>query len=113
MLNLKFVIMKSAGLKMFFMAALALVLYSFTYLAEGGIKGTVTPKESVSAVVAVNGTDTIMSNYSDGSFMFSALKKGNYTIIVKAMQPYKDAIVSNVEVTDSVVTDVGEIKLEP
>ncbi|RZK49567.1 MAG: carboxypeptidase regulatory-like domain-containing protein [Pedobacter sp.] len=105
--------MKSAGLKIMFMAFLALVMYSFTYLKEGGIKGTVTPKEAVSAVYAINGTDTFASTYVEGSFMFTSLKKGNYTLLFKGIEPYKDAVLSNIEVADSVVTDVGEIKMQP
>jgi hypothetical protein len=45
-------------------------------------------------------------------FAFSKVKKGTYTVWVKANAPYKDASVENVAVTDSATTDIGEIKLQ-
>lgn len=85
--------------------------FSFSTIKEGGIQGRVTPMEGVKAVVAISGSDTLSSQLSEGNFVFSNVKKGTYTIWIKANAPYKDAAVENVAVADSATTDVGEIKL--
>jgi hypothetical protein len=62
--------------------------------------------------VAIAGTDTLKTEITSGSFAFANVKKGTYTVWVKAKAPYKDTSVENVAVLDSAVTDVGEIKLQ-
>ncbi|MFD0940131.1 carboxypeptidase-like regulatory domain-containing protein [Pedobacter boryungensis] len=104
--------MKRASLNFLAVAGLSLGLFAFGSIKEGGIQGKVTPAEGVKEVVAVAGTDTLRSQISNGAFMFSNVKKGNYTVWVKANAPYKDASVENVAVTDSATTDLGEIKLQ-
>ncbi|RZL39107.1 MAG: carboxypeptidase regulatory-like domain-containing protein [Pedobacter sp.] len=103
--------MKTAGLKMLAVAGLSLGLFAFGSIKEGGIQGKVSPAEGAKEVVAVAGTDTLRSQISNGAFVFSNVKKGTYTVWVKANAPYKDAAVENVAVTDSATTDIGEIKL--
>ncbi len=103
--------MKNRGFKFLTAAGLMAGMLAFTSIQQGGIKGTVTPTDGVADVVAINGTDTTKAMYSSGSFSLGALKGGTYTVMVKAIAPYKDAMVENVMVTDSTVTDVGEIKL--
>ncbi len=103
--------MKRASLSVLAVAGLSLGLFAFGSIKEGGIQGKVTPAEGVKEVVAVAGTDTLRSTISNGSFVFGKVKKGTYTIWVKANAPYKDASVENVAVTDSATTDIGEIKL--
>jgi hypothetical protein len=103
--------MKRASLSVLAVAGLSLGLFAFGSIKEGGIQGKVTPAEGVKEVVAVAGTDTLRSTISNGAFVFSNVKKGTYTILLKANAPYKDASVENVAVTDSATTDIGEIKL--
>jgi hypothetical protein len=103
--------MKKASLNFLAVAALSIGLFAFSSVKEGGIQGKVTPAEGAKEVVAIAGTDTLRSEISNGVFVFSKLKKGTYTIWVKANAPYKDASVQNVAVADSATTDVGEIKL--
>lgn len=103
--------MKRASLNFLAVAGLSLGLFAFGSIKEGGIQGKVTPAEGVKEVVAVAGTDTLRSQMNNGAFVFSSVKKGTYTIWVKANAPYKDASVENVAVTDSATTDIGEIKL--
>lgn len=103
--------MKRASLNFLAVAGLSLGLFAFGSIKEGGIQGKVTPAEGVKEVVAVAGTDTLRSQMNNGTFVFSSVKKGTYTIWVKANAPYKDASVENVAVTDSATTDIGEIKL--
>ncbi|MFA6275448.1 MAG: carboxypeptidase-like regulatory domain-containing protein [Pedobacter sp.] len=104
--------MKRASLNFLAVAGLSLGLFAFGSIKEGGIQGKVTPAEGAKEVVAVAGTDTLKSQISNGAFVFSNVKKGTYTIWVKANAPYKDASIENVAVTDSATTDLGEIKLQ-
>lgn len=103
--------MKRASLNFLAVAGLSLGLFAFGSIKEGGIQGKVTPAEGVKEVVAVAGADTLRSQMNNGTFVFSNVKKGTYTIWVKANAPYKDASVENVAVADSATTDIGEIKL--
>lgn len=103
--------MKKASLNFLAVAALSVGLFAFGSVKEGGIQGKITPAEGVKQVVAVAGTDTLRSQISNGVFVFSTVKKGTYTVWIKANAPYKDASVENVAVTDSATTDIGEIKL--
>ena len=104
--------MKRASLNFLAVAGLSLGLFAFGSIKEGGIQGKVTPAEGAKEVVAVAGTDTLKSQISNGAFVFSNVKKGTYTVWVKANAPYKDASIENVAVTDSATTDLGEIKLQ-
>ena len=90
---------------------LLFALVAFTFIKESGITGKISPADGASEVLAVAGTDTLKTVVSNGSFIFSPVKPGTYTILVKAKAPYKDTSVENVAVVDSAVTDVGEIKL--
>ncbi|WP_342329821.1 carboxypeptidase-like regulatory domain-containing protein [Pedobacter sp. FW305-3-2-15-E-R2A2] len=103
--------MKKASLNFIAVLGLSLGLLAFTSIREGGIQGKVTPAEGASQVLAVVGTDTLRAAITNGSFVFSKVKPGTYTVLVKANAPYKDTSVENVAVTDSATTDVGEIKL--
>ncbi|RZL46872.1 MAG: carboxypeptidase regulatory-like domain-containing protein [Pedobacter sp.] len=103
--------MKRANLGILAVASLSLGLFAFGSIKEGGIQGKVTPAEGAKEVVAVAGTDTLRSQINNGAFVFSGVKKGTYTVWVKANAPYKDISVENVAVTDSATTDIGEIKL--
>ena len=103
--------MKRASLNILTIAGLSFGLFAFGSIKQGGIQGKVSPAEGAKEVVAIAGVDTLRSQISNGSFVFSNVKKGTYTIWVKANAPYKDISVENVAVTDSATTDVGEIKL--
>jgi hypothetical protein len=104
--------MKKASLNFLAVAGLSLGLFAFSSINEGGIQGRVTPAEGAKEVIAIAGTDTLRSQVSNGAFVFGKVKKGTYTVVVKANAPYKDASVENVAVTDSATTDIGEIKLQ-
>lgn len=103
--------MKRASLNLLAIAGLSLGLFAFGGGKEGGIQGKVTPVEGAKEVVAIAGTDTLRAQMNNGDFVFSNVKKGTYTIWIKANAPYKDASVENIAVTDSATTDIGEIKL--
>lgn len=103
--------MKKLSVNFLALAAIGMALLAFTFVKNGGIKGTVTPIDRVTQVIAVAGTDTLRTVLNNGNFSFSEVKPGTYTIWVKAKTPYKDTSVENVAVIDSTITDVGEIKL--
>ena len=103
--------MKRASLNFLAVAGLSIGLFAFGSIQEGGIQGKVTPTDGVKEVVAIVGTDTLRSQLNNGDFVFSNVKKGTYTIWIKAYAPYKDTSVENVVVTDSTTTAIGEIKL--
>ena len=103
--------MKKASLNFLAVACLSIGLFAFGSIKEGGIQGKVTPAEGAKEVIAVAGTDTLRSQISNGAFVFSKVKKGTYTIWIKANTPYKDAAIENVAVADSATTDIGEVKL--
>ncbi|TKC12869.1 carboxypeptidase regulatory-like domain-containing protein [Pedobacter polaris] len=103
--------MKRASLSILAIAGLSIGLLAFGSIKEGGIQGKVTPAEGAKEVVAIAGTDTLRSQISNGAFVFSKVKKGTYTVWVKANAPYKDISIENVAVIDSATTDIGEIKM--
>ncbi len=103
--------MKRMSLKFLAIAGLSIGLFAFGSIREGGIQGKVTPAEGAKEVIAIGGADTLRSQISNGVFVFSNVKKGVYTVWIKANAPYKDASVANVAVADSATTDIGEIKL--
>ena len=104
--------MKRASLNFLVAVGISVGLFAFGSIKQGGIQGKVTPAEGAKEVLAVTGSDTLRSQMSNGAFVFSNVKKGTYTVWVKANAPYKDASVENVAVTDSATTDIGEIKLQ-
>lgn len=104
--------MKRASLNFLAAVGISVGLFAFGSIKQGGIQGKVTPAEGAKEVLAVAGSDTLRSQMSNGAFVFSNVKKGTYTVWVKANAPYKDASVENVAVTDSATTDIGEIKLQ-
>ena len=104
--------MKRASLNFLAVAGLSIGLFAFGSIKDGGIQGKVSPAEGAREVVAIAGTDTLRSQISNGAFVFSNVKKGTYTVWIKANAPYKDASVENVAVIDSATTDIGEIKLQ-
>jgi hypothetical protein len=103
--------MKRASFNILAASALSLSLFAFGSIKEGGIQGKVTPVEGAKEVIAIAGSDTLRSQINNGAFIFSNVKKGTYTVWVKANAPYKDISVENVAVVDSATTDIGEIKL--
>ena len=91
---------------------LAIILFSFSFIKTGNIRGKVLPAGAASEVFAVLGVDTLKTTVSNGNFAFQNIKTGTYTILVKAISPYQDASIKNVAVIDSVTTDVGVVKLQ-
>lgn len=104
--------MKKINLKILAIVVLSIALFAFSHIKVGGICGKVTPADAAKEVFAVAGADTLKSQLNNGEFVFSNVKRGTYTVWVKANAPYKDTSIENVAVTDSATTDIGEIKLQ-
>jgi len=86
-------------------------LYAFRPLTQSSITGKVSPADAATAVWAVSGADSVTANVVNGAFSL-AVKAGTYKVVVDAKEPYKDASIDNVAVTDGSPVDVGEIKLQ-
>ena len=90
---------------------LLIIISSFLKLPVGSIKGTVNPADAGLRAVAISNVDTSRSIINEGVFVITNVKQGNYTLIIEAKPPYKNAVRENVLVTEDGTTDVGEIKL--
>lgn len=104
--------MKKSGLGFLATATVALGLMAFTAAQTGSIKGTISPANSVTQVLAISGTDTLKVTPDSTSFTFAEVKAGVYTLIVDAKEPLKDKTVENVAVKAGEVADLGEVKLD-
>jgi hypothetical protein len=91
----------------------AIALFAFTSFSTGSIKGTVSPTNSISNVLAIMGNDTIKAVVHDDAFDFVGIKTGTYKLVVEGVTGYKTAIKEGVVVQDDKTTDVGTITLQP
>ena len=87
------------------------ILFAFSAARVGGIRWKVFPIDGADKAMAISGKDTLVTDVVSGSFAFSNVKKGTYTVWLHAKAPNKDTPVENVAVIDSAITDVGEVKL--
>lgn len=90
------------------------VIRSIVAAQSGAIKGTVTPVESLPAVFAIQGTDTVATAYTDatGGFVLGGLPSGSYKVSFDAKEGFTDVVKQNVSVTIGSVTNVGTVDLE-
>jgi hypothetical protein len=88
------------------------VLFAFTNIFEGAIKGTVVPAEGATLVMAISGKDTVSAPVTNGAFFLPKVKPGTYAVWFKGVLPYKDTPVEGVAVVEGSTTDLGEIKLQ-
>ncbi|HEV2353374.1 MAG TPA: carboxypeptidase-like regulatory domain-containing protein [Puia sp.] len=104
--------MKFTSLKV---AAIGLVtagLFSFAYLRDGSIHGTVTPAEGGVNAWAESTMDTVKSPIINGSYEISGVKPGTYKVVIEAKPPYRNAAKDGIIVSDGQSADAGEIRLE-
>ncbi|MNE85085.1 hypothetical protein D3C80_1820440 [compost metagenome] len=104
--------MKRTAVNYLMITGLAIILFSFSFIQTGNIRGKVLPAEAASEVFAILGADTLKTVVNKGNFAFQNIKIGTYTILVKGIPPYQDVSIKNVAVIDSVTTDVGVVKLQ-
>lgn len=97
--------------KLFLVLVAGLILSSAftTAKLEPGITGSVEPADAVNRVWAIKDNDSASATLFNGRFSLT-LKTGNWTLIVEAINPYKNYS-QPVLVLEGGPTDVGVIKL--
>jgi hypothetical protein len=88
------------------------VIRTVTEATSGGIKGEVSPPESMPAVFAISGVDTVSTTYADesGKFLLRGVPAGTYTVSFDAKDGFTDFQKEGVNVTVGSVTDLGVIQ---
>lgn len=94
------------------LALASIALFSFKNDFASGLKGSVTPAESVGTVWAIQGTDSLKTTTTAGSFSFSEVKPGTYQVVVEAKAPYKNLVKESIVVKEGETTDLGALTLE-
>ena len=78
-----------------------------------GIKGDVNPDGIYTNIFAVKGTDTVGAvTNSIGQFIINRLEAGAYTVYIHPSSTYQMDTLSNIQVTNGQITDVGVIGLK-
>jgi hypothetical protein len=103
-------------MKRYFEAAIILLLLILAASAFRGkyqtsIIGRITPAGSATVAWAVSGLDSSTSTIVNGAFNLTA-KQGIYKVVIDAVEPYKDAVLENVNVKEGQTLNVGEIVLQ-
>ncbi len=75
-----------------------------------GIYGTIEPPDAANRVWAISSSDSVSGVIVNGKFNVD-VKPGNWTLVVEALKPFKNAVVSNILVLENQSTDAGVIKL--
>ncbi|HEY0433693.1 MAG TPA: carboxypeptidase regulatory-like domain-containing protein [Chitinophagaceae bacterium] len=94
-----------------FLLALFALLIAANRRVQTSIVGRVNPVAGANMVVAVSGHDSSSSTIVNGAFNLEA-KPGIYRVVIDAVEPYKDAVLENINVKDGQTVDVGEIMLQ-
>lgn len=103
--------MKAKRFDVVVMAVLLFVLSAFVVQNGGTIKGKVIPAENAFRVFAIMGSDTTRQVIHDGNFELTKLKQGSYELWIEATDPYQHKHLTDVQVKENQVTDVGDIQL--
>lgn len=83
--------------------------------AQGGvIRGAVTPDSVITAVLAINGTDTVASTYTDhGAYMIKGIAAGTYNLhFIPGDTIHSVAVKNGVAVSLGQVTTVDTLRLQ-
>ena len=88
-----------------------LAFYSFHNRYQTSIIGRINPVGGANMVYAINGRDSSSSTIVNGAFNLMA-KQGVYKVVIDAVEPYKDAVLENIDVKDGQTVDVGEVVLQ-
>ncbi len=79
---------------------------------SGGIEGKVIPHDAHANVMVFNNTDTAFAIPEDeGEFKLRGLTEGSYSVLFKALAPYKDTTLLNVQVQNGMETQLPTITL--
>jgi hypothetical protein len=89
------------------------VIRAVTEAQSGAIEGLVEPAESLPAVFAISGADTVATTYADaaGKFLLRGVPAGTYTVSFSMKEGYQPLEIPDVVVTLGVVTDVGAVAI--
>lgn len=91
------------------------VIKTFTEATGGAIKGIILPPTAEAWAYAISNTnDTVASakpETTTGMFLMKGVQAGTYKIAIDGKNNYKDTTISNVNVTNGVVTNIGTITL--
>jgi len=87
-------------------------LLAFVLFFGGSVKGTINPINGGVKCWAISQTDTFQTNIVNGAFEMNNMKPGIYRIAIEAIPPYKNAVREGIEIRNSEVTDIGEIRLQ-
>jgi hypothetical protein len=104
--------MKRILLKWTGITFIAAILFAFTFLRAGSIKGTISPSDAGVRAWAESATDTLRAPIINGSYEITDAKPGAYKVIIEAKPPYRNIAKDGIMVNDGQPTDVGEIRLE-
>lgn len=90
------------------------VIRTYTDAQSGAIKGVVTPAESLPAVFAISGQDTVATTYADeaGTFLLKAVPEGTYMVSFDPKEGFEPFQKSDVSVSTGQVTDLGIVALQ-
>lgn len=86
-------------------------LHAFRMQQSEGIKGTILPADAASIIYAIQGKDSVMALPGREGF-FMHVKKGMWTVYIKANPPYKDVIIQEIKVQENEVKVLGEITMQ-
>jgi hypothetical protein len=89
------------------------VIRAVTEAQSGAIEGLVEPAESLPAVFAISGADTVATTYADatGNFLLRGVPAGTYTVSFSPKAGYQPLEIPDVVVTLGVVTDMGAVAI--
>lgn len=104
--------MKNTRIGLFVFLVIAAILFAFTTLQGGVIKGKITPVNGATQVWALSPKDTLKAAINGGSFEMQNVNAGTYKIYIDATAPYKDVVKEGVQVSDGGIADLGNITLD-
>jgi hypothetical protein len=90
------------------------VIRTYTEAQSGAIKGVVTPAESLPAVFAITGVDTVATTYADetGKFLLQGVPEGTYIVSFDPKEGFNPFQKAEVNVSTGAVTDLGVVALQ-
>lgn len=91
------------------------VLRVISESVSGALRGVVFPIEARPSIFAINANLDSISTFADtltGRFMFKGLPQGLYSISFKPVAPFTGKVLTNVQITNGVVTALDTVKFE-
>jgi len=87
-------------------------LKSYCKKSSGSVEGRVLPAEAMASVMIYNNTDTAFAiPEHEGEFEVRGLTQGSYSVLYKALTPYKDTTLVDIQVSDGMETKLPTITL--